>query len=168
MGVGAAFFSIVWMVAGCNPFAPSLEEGNPYQNLLGDPTTVDGFFTNFKNAYELRDFSLYQPLIDSSFTFIYPDFESGINRQWGYTQEIESTRQLFQRADLIRLDWNQIVMEEITDNGREARILRSFNLTISLGEGEVFRGSGKVSFMLVRRKTGTAWKLREWRDESEL
>ena len=35
--------------------APALEEGDPFGDLLGDPTTVDGFFTAFRTAYELRD-----------------------------------------------------------------------------------------------------------------
>ena len=59
------------LAAGCNPFAPELEEGDPFGDLLGDPKTVDGFFTNFQNAYELRDVSLYEPLLDSAFVFIY-------------------------------------------------------------------------------------------------
>lgn len=159
---------LVSFIGGCNPFAPTYEQGDPFQYLLGDPTSIDGFFTNFKNAYELRDLSLYQPLVDSAFTFIYRDFDAGIDRQWGYTQEIESTRQLFQNADLIRLDWNQIVIQEVLEENTQARILRSFNLTISLGDGEVFRGSGKVNFLLVRKRPSLAWKLRQWRDESEL
>ena len=63
----------------CNPFAPSLGEGDVFGDLLGDPTTVEGFFTNFRNAYELRDLSLYEPLIDSSFVFQYTDFDAGAN-----------------------------------------------------------------------------------------
>ena len=160
-------FTTAFIFGGCNPFAPALEEGNPYQHLLGDPTTIDGFFTNFKNGYELRDMSIYQPLIESSFTFIYRDFEAGIDRQWGYAQEIESTRQMFQRADLIRLDWNQIVVQEVAPDNKMAQIIRSFNLTISLGAGEVFRGSGRINFLLSRRSTALPWRLRQWRDESE-
>ena len=50
---------------------------------------------------------------------------------------------------------------------RQARVVRSFNLTIALEGGEVFRGDGNVNFLLVRPDTAATWKLRFWRDESE-
>ena len=155
------------LLAACNPFAPSLEEGDPFGDQLGDPTTVEGFFTNFRNAYELRDLSLYEPLIDSSFVFEYFDFDSGIERAWGFAQELESTRRLFQNTSLIQLQWNQVLSSEVFDAARQARVVRSFNLTISLEAGEVFRGDGNVNFLLVRPDSTSAWRLRRWRDESE-
>lgn len=155
------------LAAGCNPFAPALGEGDPFGDLLGDPTTVEGFFTNFRNAYELRDLSLYEPLIDSSFVFQYTDFDAGIEREWSFAQELESTRRLFQNAALIQLQWNQIISQDDLEAGRQNRVVRSFNLTIALEGGEVFRGDGNVNFLLVRPDSTSAWKLRFWRDESE-
>ena len=155
------------LAAACNPFAPSLGEGDVFGDLLGDPTTVDGFFTNFRNAYELRDLSLYEPLIDSSFIFQYTDFDAGIEREWSFGQELESTRRLFQNAALVQLQWNQIISRDTLEAERQARVVRSFNLTIALEEGEVFRGDGNVNFLLVRPDTAATWKLRFWRDESE-
>lgn len=152
----------------CNPFAPSLEEGDPFGVELGDPTTVDGFYTNFRNAYELRDISLYEPLLDSAFVFVYRDFETQIDRQWGFAQELASTRRLFQSASLIRLQWNQIIEQDALDEGRQARVVRSFSLTVALEAGEVLRGDGNVSFTLARPDTLAPWQLRLWRDESEL
>lgn len=159
--------SIGVLLAACNPFAPSLEEGDPFGDLLGDPSTVDGFFTNFANAYELRDLSLYEPLLDSSFIFIYHDFDAQVEREWGFSQELESTRRLFESASLISLRWNQVLSESIVDDGRTARIVRPFNLTISLEGGEAFRGDGNVNFHLTRPDTTAAWRLLRWRDESE-
>lgn len=156
-----------FIAAGCNPFAPSLEEGNPFGDLLGDPTTVDGFFTNFSNAYELRDLSLYEPLLDSSFIFIYYDFDAQVEREWGFSQELASTRRLFENASLISLRWNQIISQSVLDDGLTARVVRPFNLTISLEAGEAFRGDGNVNFQLTRSDTTAAWKLLRWRDESE-
>lgn len=155
------------LAAACNPFAPSLSEGDPFGDLLGDPTTIEGFFTNFRNAYELRDLSLYEPLIDSSFVFQYTDFDAGIERGWSFTQELESTSRLFQNAALIQLQWNQIISRDTLEADLQARVVRSFNLTIALEGGEVFRGDGNVNFLLVRPDTIAAWKLRFWRDESE-
>lgn len=155
------------LLVGCNPFAPALEEGNPFGDLLGDPTTVDGFFTNFSNAYELRDLSLYEPLLDSSFSFIYYDFDAQVEREWGFAQELSSTRRLFENASLISLRWNQIISQSVLDDGLTARVVRPFNLTISLEGGEAFRGDGNVNFQLARADTTAAWKLVRWRDESE-
>ncbi len=155
------------LVAACNPFAPSLGDGDAFGDLLGDPKTVEGFFTNFRNAYELRDLSLYEPLIDSSFVFQYTDFDAGIDREWSFAQELESTRRLFQNAALVQLQWNQIISRDAFDDERQTRVVRSFNLTIALEGGEVFRGDGNVNFLLVRPDTASAWKLQFWRDESE-
>jgi hypothetical protein len=160
--VGAAILG-----AACNPFAPALEEGDPFGDLLGDPTTVAGFFTNFRNAYELRDISLYEPLLDSAFVFIYYDFDAQVEREWGFTQDLESTRRLFDNSNLVRLQWNQIISRDEFERGVNERIVRSFNLTISLETGEVFRGDGNVNFTLTRPDTTARWKLIRWRDESE-
>ena len=159
--------AILVLFPACNPFAPSLSEGDAFGDLLGDPTTVEGFFTNFRNAYELRDLSLYEPLIDSSFVFQYTDFDAGIERGWSFAQELESTSRLFQNAALIQLQWNQIISRDELTAGRETRVVRSFNLTIALEGGDVFRGDGNVNFLLVRPDTTSAWKLQFWRDESE-
>ncbi|MEX1055980.1 MAG: hypothetical protein WED81_08105 [Rhodothermales bacterium] len=155
------------LLASCNPFAPALEEGDPFGDLLGDPTTIDGFFTNFRNAYELRDISLYEPLLDSSFIFIYYDFDVQVEREWGFSQEIESTRRLFDNANLISLRWNQILSQAFFDDDLGARVVRSFNLTITLEGGDAFRGDGNVNFVLARGDTTATWKLFRWRDESE-
>ncbi len=155
------------ILSSCNPFAPALEEGDPFGNLLGDPSTIDGFFTNFQTAYELRDMSLYEPLLDSSFIFTYNDFDIQVDRQWGFAQEIESTRRLFQNASQISLQWNQIISQNLFDENLSARVVRSFSLNLSLETGDGFRGDGNVNFVLTRKAEGENWQLFRWRDESE-
>jgi hypothetical protein len=168
------FLVIALLIAGCswisacNPFAPALEEGNPFGDLLGDPTSIEGFFTNFRNAYELRDLSLYEPLLDSSFTFVYTDFDAQIDREWGFTQDLEGTRRLFQNSSAIRLQWNQIITQDILEPLLRERIIRSFNLTVTLEQGDVFRTDGNVNFLLAREDSVSSWRLQRWRDESEL
>ncbi|MBO6573789.1 MAG: hypothetical protein JJ896_00105 [Rhodothermales bacterium] len=162
-----ALLPLLLVLAGCNPFAPALEEGSAFGDLLGDPTTVDGFFTNFQNAYELRDLSLYEPLLDSSFVFVWRDFDAQVDREWGFVEDLETTRRLFANASLIRLQWNQILSRDVFDPGRQERIVRSFNLTITLEQGDVFRGDGNVNFLLGRADSTANWKLLRWRDESE-
>lgn len=166
----AAAYALCLLLAGltaCNPFAPALEEGDLLGDLLGDPTTIDGFFTNFRNAYELRDLSIYEPLLDSSFVFVYYDFDAQVEREWGFAQEIESTRRLFQNANHISLRWNQILAQSLSEDRRRAQVVRSFNLTLSLEGGSAFRGDGNVNFLLTRTDTTSAWRLQRWRDESE-
>lgn len=157
----------VLLVCSCNPFAPALEEGDPFATLLGDPTTIEGFFTNFQNAYELRDLAIYEPLIDSAFIFTYYDFDAQVERQWGFAQELNSTRRLFENAGMIQLRWNQMISREVEEGGRQARVVRSFNLTVTLDDNDVFRGDGNVNFRMVRADTAAAWRLIHWRDESE-
>ena len=159
---------VLSMFGGCNPFAPALEEGDPFGGLIGDQTTIEGFFTNFRNAYELRDLSLYEPLLDSSFTFLWRDFDAQVDREWGFAQDLETTRRLFQNSSLIRLQWNQIITQDNLVPQLEVRVVRSFNLTVTLEQGDVFRTDGNVNFNLVRKDSTAVWRLRRWRDESEL
>jgi hypothetical protein len=156
-----------WLSA-CNPFSPALEEGNPFGDLLGDPTTVEGYFTNFRNAYELRDLSLYETLLDSSFVFVWHDFDAQVDREWGFAQDLETTRRLFQNSSLVRLQWNQIIAQDELEAYTLIRVVRSFNLTVTLEQGDVFRTDGNVNFRLVRPDSSAAWRLQRWRDESEL
>ena len=155
------------ILAACNPFAPALEQGSAFGDLLGDPRTVDGFFTNFQNAYELRDLSLYEPLLDSSFVFVWRDFGAQVDREWGFAEDLETTRRLFANSSLIRLQWNQILSRDVFEAGLQERVIRSFNLTITLEQGDVFRGDGNVNFLLARADTTRPWQLLRWRDESE-
>ena len=167
IGCAAVIAGVAMLAGACNPFAPDLEEGDPFGDILGDPTRVEGFFTNFRNAYELRDISLYEPLLDSAFVFSYRDFDASIDREWGFAQDLESTRRLFQQIDVSRLQWNQVLSQDTLDAGAQVRVVRSFSLSISLLTGEAFTGGGNVNFLLVRREPGAAWKLLRWRDESE-
>jgi hypothetical protein len=65
------------------------------------------------------------------------------------------------------LQWNQILSQDTLDLGAQVRVVRSFNLTISLLSGEAFVGGGNVNFLLVRRGDDEMWRLLRWRDESE-
>ncbi len=163
-----AVIAFSFLYGACNPFAPAIGDGDPFEDLFGDPKTIEGYFTNFRNAYELRDLSLYEPLIDSSFVFIYTDFDTGIEREWGFGQELESTRRLFESTVDVQLQWKQIITRQEYNEGRRAVAVRSFNLAVALNTGDVFRGDGNVNFLLARADTTRAWRLLRWRDESEL
>jgi len=155
-------------VSACNPFAPAYDDSDPFGELLGDRTTIEGFFTNFRNAYELRDISLYEPLLDSAFVFSWRDFDAQVDREWRFAQDLETTRRLFQGANLIRLQWNQIIAQDELAENVSMRVIRSFNLTITLEQGDIFRTDGNVNFLLQRPDSMAVWRLVLWRDESQL
>jgi hypothetical protein len=75
---------------------------------------------------------------------------------------------MFQNADWIQLQWNQIIAQDLTEENRRSRIIRSFNLAISIEGSDVLRGDGNVNFTLVRPDSTEVWRLARWRDESEL
>ena len=163
--VGALVAAGAVGTAACNPFAPDLAEEGALFGDAGNPRTVDGFFARFRAAYELRDLSLYEPLLDSSFVFVYQDFDAQVERGWGFAQELESTRRLFTSTSDVRLRWGSDLTR--TETPTEARVTRRFELALRLADdGTELRTDGNVAFTLVRRDTLRPWRLARWRDES--
>jgi hypothetical protein len=110
-----------------NPFAPRLD--NSPAGASSDPTTVDGFFRRFQQAYATRDTTLYGDLIDGGFIFVYNDWEEGgIEKTWGRDKEMSTTYGLFQTAQRLDLIWNNIISTS-TDSTR-LNVYRGFNLTV--------------------------------------
>lgn len=150
----------------CNPFAPSYDpDGLANINLLGDPTQIDGYFRLFKNAYELRDTSLYGSLFEPDFIFAYYDPDLGQEIQWDRDTELSTSYNLFQSVIQINLDWNYYTQLDTTDV--EAFIIRNFNLNIEQDEQNVFSGSGRARFKLRRKSIGDAWRAYFWFDDSD-
>ncbi len=159
----------VFAAAGCaNPFAPGLEAGDPFDALLGDPRTVDGFYLRFQNAYQFRDTTLYGPLIDPEFMFTYRDFEQNIDISWGRPAELNGTWRLFNQSQDLQLQWNNLVSSSLNPEKTEAILLRRFNLGVVLNATENYRTDGVAGFILRREDSTMAWRLYRWRDESNL
>ena len=151
---------------GCNPFAPHFdEEGLNDQNLLGDRTTVDGFFDYFKNVYEIRDTSLYGRIIAPDFTFTYFDFDQAAEVSWDRGQELAISYNLFRNVQRITLDWNFYVENIETDT--EAIVNRNFNLTIVEDENTAYSGTGRARLTLRRLAPGEPWIMVNWFDDSD-
>lgn len=150
----------------CNPFAPAYDpEGLADVNLLGDPTNVDGFFRLFKNAYELRDTTLYGRLFSIDFTFSYYDPDLGQEIAWDRATELSASYNMFQSVLQISLDWNYYTQLDTTDT--DAFIIRNFNLTIEETEEIVFSGTGRARLKLRRNMPGEAWQAYSWFDDSD-
>jgi len=154
---------------GCtNPFAPGVEDGDPFTELLGDPSTVEGFFVRFQNAYQLRDTTLYGPLIHPNFTFTYRDFDNNVDISWSRIEEMSSTYRLFINSQDIRIQWNNIISQEINADKDRGQIIRRFDLTVILEASDVIRTDGAVNFIISRADSTENWQLLSWRDESDL
>lgn len=156
------------LTAGCwNPFAPGLEEGDG-DGLLGDPSTIEGFFTRFQNAYQLRDTTLYGPLIARDFVFTFRDYDNNVDISWGRNEEMSSTYRLFINSQDIRIRWNNILSQDINEDRTRSQVIRRFDLTVALEASDLIRTDGAVNFVLERPDSTENWQLRSWRDESDL
>lgn len=147
-----------------NPFAPKLEENDTEISLLGKQNTVEGFFKNFKYAYQFKDTLVYGKLLADDFTFIFRDYSMGIDKSWGRAEEMLSTWGLFQGSNSADLTWNEAV-QSIGDS-LLLDISRSFSLTIEFNPSDIIRIYGRANLRLKRNSSEDDWKMLSWRDES--
>jgi hypothetical protein len=167
--LGGIILVLVTIPLACtNPFAPELTDSDPFGELLGDPTTIDGFYTRFQNAYIFRDTTLYGPLIHPEFVFTYRDFDRNVDVSWGRSLEIITTHRLFLESNDIQLQWNNVVTSFVNPDKTQAQIIRRFNLSVVLSQADVIRTDGSANFVLERPDSTQAWQLIRWRDESDI
>ena len=60
---------------------------------------------------------VYGQLIDPSFTFVYRNYDVGVDVTWGRDDEMRTTFGLFQNAQKLDLIWNNIISSS-TDSTR--------------------------------------------------
>ena len=150
----------------CNPFAPGLDTDLTTNSILGDPTTIDGVFQNIKYAYSFRDTSIYGQLVNSDFTFIYRDYDRGVDVSWGRDEEMRTTSGLFQNVERLDLVWNNIVTLSSDSTNTSAAVTRNFNLTVTFNPSDIVRVDGYANFSFERAQPQNPWKISRWRDES--
>lgn len=151
-----------------NPFAPGSLDGDPFAELLGDPKTIEGFYQRFQNAYQLRDTTLYGPLIHPDFVFSFRDEERNVDVTWNRPEEMNSTYNLFIQSIDIQLNWNNFISVATNEEKTRSQIVRRFDLGVLLSNSELLRTDGSASFLLTRQDSTSNWQLLLWRDESEL
>lgn len=166
LAIGIAACAFTWSCT--NPFAPKLLEGDILEDLLGNPSTLEGFYTRFQNAYQLRDTTLYGPLIHPEFIFTYRDPEQNVDISWGRSQEMNTTSRLFQNSRDIQLQWSNIITRIDNPDRTRTQVIRRFNLTVLLEGAEMFRTDGAANFILTRTDSTSNWQLLTWRDESDI
>jgi hypothetical protein len=107
---------------------------------------------------------LYGDLLAGNFSFVFRDYEQGIDITWGRDEELRTTYGLFQTAQRLDLIWNNIVSTS-TDSTR-LNILRGFNLTVTFNPSDIERVDGYANLTLERARSTDPWMIIGWRDES--
>ena len=154
--------ALLMSISCLNPFAPRLDN-SPAQAAC-DPTSVEGVFQCFQKAYTSRDTTLYGGLLEANFSFVYRDYDLGIDITWGRDEELRTTYGLFQNAQRLDLIWNNIV--SISTDSTRVNVVRGFNLTIIFNPNDIERVDGYANLTLERPRITDAWKIIRWRDES--
>ncbi len=107
---------------------------------------------------------MYASLLSDNFTFVYRDYDNGVDVSWGRDDEIRSTHGLFSNAQQLNLVWNAVISQNL--DSTSATILRAFNLTITFNPSDIIRIDGYANIKLRRATKKSYWKIAQWRDES--
>ncbi|OJX59731.1 MAG: hypothetical protein BGO89_05820 [Candidatus Kapaibacterium thiocyanatum] len=160
-----AITAIVCCVAACtNPFAPAKANLAADKPVLGDQRTIDGVFQNFRIAYVFKDTLTYGRLLDRTFSFIYRNYDAGVDVTWGRDEDMIATAGLFNAAQQLDLVWNEVIVAD--GDSLAQNISRGFNLTITFSPTDIIRAQGRVNLRLERPVATDVWKIVRWRDES--
>jgi hypothetical protein len=150
------------MIGCLNPFAPGRDD-SPAESSC-NPKTIDGIFQCFQASYTFRDTTVYGQLLSGDFTFVYRDYDIGIDVTWGRDEEMRTTYGLFQNAQKLDLIWNNIV--STSTESTKVNIVRGFNLTITFNPSDVERIDGSANITMERLRNTDPWRITRWRDES--
>ena len=164
--VGALLGALLGLGA-CNPFAPGFDDTAASPTSLGDRRTVQGFFEYFRNAYQLRDSTLYGQLLARDFTFTYTNFADNTQQVWTRDVDVLSTYRLFRSIRSASLQWAQYIVADTTQSDTTAMVERAFNLIINQDDETVYRGIGSARIELVRPSRAAPWRMRRWFDKSD-
>lgn len=147
-----------------NPFAPKLIETSNNESILTEQKTIDGVFRNFQHSYNLKDTVVYSKLLSDDFVFVYRNYDVGVDRSWGKSEDVKTTYGLFQAATYIDLIWNDSYI--VIGDSTEKNIQRGFSLTIIFSPNDVIRLQGKGNFKLRFNTIDSVWQITYWRDET--
>ena len=161
------FLVLMLVVSSCNPFAPGVDfSADDLESILGDTRTVDGVFQNLKYAYTFRDTSIYGQLMDAELTFIYRDYDRGVDVSWGRDEEMRATNGLFMNVQRLDLVWNNIISISSDSGHTLVNVSRNFNLTVTFNPSSIERADGYANLVMSRKAANQPWQIVRWRDES--
>lgn len=162
----SAFALIV--LAGCNPFAPSLSDDESDVSLiLTEQRTPQEVMTNFAFAYNFKDSLVYSDLIDTTFLFISKNFATNpvTDITWGRDTDLKTTAGLFKHFQTLNLVWSGTVFEDYLDNdSTEVELKQIFQLTLN-GGAEIPTLNGEALFIL-KKNSSDVWKITRWEDKA--
>jgi hypothetical protein len=164
--------SIVFVIlAGCvNPFAPALtDEQGDGNAILTEQQTPEEVLTNFSYAYNFKDSLVYADLLDSSFQFIYIDYDTDqpTSDHWGRDEDIKVTVRMFRTFNSLDLVWGETTSKVyLTEDSSRVELKKTFQLTLDGGE-DIPSLSGWALFTFIRKKSGL-WKILRWDDLSKI
>ena len=160
----SALLVIIISSSCTNPFAPKLAASSYNNTILGDQTTINGVFDNFRYAYLFKDTVVYGHLLDDNFTFIFRDYDKGFDQTYSREDDMLSTYGLFKAAQNLDLIWNEVIIS--VGDSLVNDISRGFNLSIVFNPTDIVKIQGRVNLRLIRTKPTDEWKILTWRDES--
>lgn len=155
---------IISALSCTNPFAPGLEGNLQNNTLLGDQTNVDGIFQNFRYAYIFQDTVVYGKLLHDDFTFIYRNYDKGVDLSWGRDEDMRTTSRMFNATQNLDLIWNEISFT--VGDSILLDVSRGFTLKITFSPTDIVNVFGRANFRLKRDTPSDIWKILQWRDES--
>lgn len=159
--------SFIILIISCdNPFAPKLNNsGLNSSNILGDQTTIEGLFQNFKYSYLMKDTVIYSQILDRDFTFEYYDYDKGVSVAYGREEDMLTTYRLFQAADNLDLIWNEVIIKGGGNDTLQV-ISRGFTLNVTFSQNDLISTYGRVNLRIIKRTPDGYWKILKWKDES--
>ena len=153
---------MIILLCSCNPFDYGLDNSiGSGTGLISDQKSVEGVFQNFLYSYTFKDTTIYGQLLDKNYSFIYRDYDLGVDLSWGRDEDMKVTNGLFQNSQKLDLIWNNIV--SITDDS--TNIIRGFNLTVTFNPTDIVFIEGRVNLNLIK-DNNEKWRILRWIDES--
>jgi hypothetical protein len=136
-------------------------------------TSKSAVLNNIEYAYNKRDLTTYQDLLDNNFTFFYTESDANGTTpvQWGSADEITTTHGIFDHASSIDMDlvWEDGVQWSEQISGSETWYYTTvfYHFTIKIDDTTFIPNAGSKAQFTVRN-AGTAaaphWQLVEFRD----
>ena len=160
------FFYFLFLILGCNPFAPELIESDPQSTIITGQRTPDEVLTNFRYAYTFKDSLIYSDILDSSFLFISKNYVSTppTDINWGRDVDIKATVGLFRHFDVLELNWGGKLSEGFGADSMLYEIKITFQLGL-IGTDNIPTIKGEALFNFERNPSGM-WKITRWEDLS--
>jgi len=170
------FIMVLVLLSSCNnPFAPGLTDKDPNVNLiLTEQKSAEQVLTNFSYAYNFKDSLIYADLLDSSFNFIYTNFETDPITQdyWGRDVDIKTTLGLFRWFQTSNIVWDRTLENKFTNEDSTEKIIwKSFKLTL-IHDADISILSGEAIFTFKKNyfalpDTNGIWRITSWIDRSK-